>query len=582
MKKALTAALLAAMALAALLSGCAPEHDTTLFQEKAALLREQALADWVRLELGSAPAGQAGHAVFLSVCGGDSRASVYTGAGASVDTAWDRAVEQADQALKKSGLEPRWVKADVVYLSETVSAEELGRRVAGSRQEFFRYGAALGSGFQTALLEAELNGAKIYDYENGGLSLDALNDYLKQTGRKGLSQLPGQYTIFQCAGWLCGEDKAVCQLSASGLDYGRRSVELLDGEYARELVLNASGYLADQIQGDGSFVYGVYPRFDSGIDGYNIVRHAGAVWSLLRACRLSPEDAPAEKIDLAVEYLLDAVVYDSQGRAYLYEEKDDEIKLGGCGMAVTALTEYMDVFQNDRYAGMCRALGEGILSLLDQDSGTYYHVLNGDFTPKEALRTTCYDGQATFALCRLYGLDGDARWLRAARAAVEHFIQADYTQYKDHWVAYAMDEITRYIPDNPEYYAFALDNAQKSLEEIARRDTTHYTYLELLLETFQVYDRMLQNGGSADRFDLWSFLEAVYARADQQLNGCFYPEFAMYMANPQRVLDAFMVRQEGFRVRIDDVQHGIGGYYLYCVNYDELVRYGMLLCAGVL
>ena len=575
------ACIFGALLALALLTGCQADHDTALFQEKAALLRDYALADWVRLELGTSPAGQAGNAVFFSICDGTERASVYTGTGATVDDAWDSAVSQTDRALKKSGLDPKWVKVDVVYLSETVPADELTRAVKSSRQEFFRYGAAFDGSFQTALLEAELNGGKIYDYENGGVDLDALNRYLKKAGRSTLKALPGSCTLFQCAGWLCDENKDIFELNASGLSYGRRKVPLVGADYVQDLILNASAFLESQVKEDGSFIYGWYPRFDNEIESYNIVRHASTLWSLICRYRMVPDDALAEKIERTIDYMLTQVRYDESGRAYLYEAKVDEIKLGGCGMAVVALTEYMDAFQNDKYTDVCRALGEGILSMMDQQAGTYYHVLNGDFTRKEEERTVYYDGEATFALCRLYSLTGEERWLQAARAAVDHFIRADYTQYRDHWVAYAMNEITKHIPDNPEYYAFALENAQKNLEEIAQRDTTYHTYLELLMATFQVYDRMLANGGSAEGFDLRSFLAAIYTRADRQLDGYFFPEYAMYTANPQRVLDTFMVRHDGYRVRIDDVQHNIGGYYLYYANYDRLVQYGMLACAGI-
>ena len=71
--------------------------------------------------------------------------------------------------------------------------------------------------------------------------------------------------------------------------------------------------------------------------------------------------------------MLDYVIYDSDGRAWLYEEKDEEIKLGGCGVAVVALTEYMEVFQNDKYKEICCALGRGILQMMDPISGKYYH-----------------------------------------------------------------------------------------------------------------------------------------------------------------------------------------------------------------
>lgn len=71
-----------------------------------------------------------------------------------------------------------------MYLSETVSAQELSSALQSSWDEFFRYGVAFNSDFQTALLEAELNGAKIYDYENDAVDLSALNSYLKKSGRR--------------------------------------------------------------------------------------------------------------------------------------------------------------------------------------------------------------------------------------------------------------------------------------------------------------------------------------------------------------------------------------------------------------
>ena len=558
------------------LASCAAQdaEAAAVFQEKAAALREEALADWVRLELGTSPAGEAGNVVFFSVCGGGERARVFTGTGGTVDAAWDAACKKAEAAVRK-GLQPLWVKADVVYLSQTVTASELGSALRDVRQGFFRYGAALDAGFDTALLEAELNGAGVYDYDEGGVSLEALNLLLEETGRKKRNALPEEYTVFQCAGWLCDESGAVWELGASGPSAGRRKVDLLDGEYAKDLILRASGYLTEQVREDGSFVYRLDPRFGTEDGGYNILRHAGTVWSMVLSWRIEADPALEEAIDRAVEYLLSQVVYDGEGRAYVYEAASDEIKLGGCGISVLALTEYMDAFQTEKYLDVCKALGEGILSLLDQETGEYYRVLNADFSPKEAFRTVYYDGEATYALCRLYGLTGEAAWLAAARSAADHFIRADYTQYKDHWVSYAMNELTKYVTDNASYYAFALENVQVNLKTIVSREITNPVNLELLMAAFELYDRLASGGASVGGFDAEVFLEAVRARAERQLDGFFYPETAMYMAHPQRVLNAFMAREDGFRLRIDDVQHNIGGYYLYWANYDKLLACGM-------
>lgn len=554
----------------------ATDPNVAVYKEKLTLLEASALTAETEKAIGSNPAGgQAGQVVFLSVCNTVERASVFCGTGTSLRAAWSAADKKVTEFLRSSHYDPVWVKADVVYTSDTILMEELEKEVRAARHEFFRYGVALDQTFQTALLEAELNGAKIYDYENGGIDLEYLNRYLKKAGRASLEELPEACRTFQCMGWFCDENEKVYELNTSNLDYGRRE-ETVDGDYARELIMNASAFLEAQIQEDGSFIYGIYPRFNNEIENYNIVRHASTLWSLICRYRLLPSDTLAEEIKRTIGFMLDYVVYDSEGRAYLYEEKADEIKLGGCGMAVVAMTEYMDMFQNEDYKEVCHALGEGILTMLDQETGEYYHVLNGDFSRKEAFRTVYYDGEATFALCRLYSLTSDPMWLEAAKSAVNHFIEADYAQYKDHWVAYSMNEITKHITDNKDYYSFALDNAKKNLREIRERDTTYHTYLELLMATFEVYDRMTENGVQVEGFDLQAFLDTISVRVDRQLNGYFYPEYAMYMENPQRILNTFMVRHDGYRVRIDDVQHNIGGYYLYAKNYEKLVSYGLL------
>jgi len=45
------------------------------------------------------------------------------------------------------------------------------------------------------------------------------------------------------------------------------------------------------------------------------------------------------------------------------------------------------------------------------------------------------------------------------------------------------------------------------------------------------------------------------------------------MKFPDTIVGSFHVRHHNYRVRIDDVQHFIGGYYFYCVYYNEIRPY---------
>lgn len=517
--------------------------------------------------------------VFISICNTKERANVFKGTGNTFESAFNEANKNAKEFIKENKYNSEWIKIDLVTQRRNINYKELSKEIYSSRHEFYRYGLSFDSDFNLALLETELNGAKIYEYDNGGIDLEYLNLYLKKAERNTdmIAELPTEYILFETNGVFCDENYKVYKLSNTGYNTGRRQIEILDDTYAKELVQNSTEFLQNQINEDGSFIYGMYPRFDNELENYNIVRHTSTIWSLICSYRIEPNEQLKKDIENTIKYMLNEVVYTDENTAYLYEKDLDEIKLGGCALAVIALTEYMDAFQNTKYMDVCNALGNGILTMFDETTGKYFHTLNGDFSRKDEFRTVYYDGEATFALSRLYGLTKEQKWLDMAEVAVNYFIEENYEQYKDHWIAYSLNEITKYV-DKEEYYAFALKNAQENLQIIYDRDTTWHTYSELLMATFEVYDRMKERNITVEyekEFDLDFFLDTIYYRLNHMLNGYFFPEYAMYMRNPKRILNSFFVRHDGFRVRIDDVQHNIDGYYQYYKNYEKLIQYGM-------
>lgn len=565
-----------------------------------------------------------GFLVFLSFSDGSARADVVHGSGADIEEAFADAQQKAWSLIQKKHQRFRWLKADVVTEYAPADAKTLAYMIKEPGwNEFFRFGLSFDRSFRTALLEEELNGAKIPDYASGSISLADLNRYLKKAGRPALPKLPEFFLLFQTAGFFYDADSAAnatattdadsaANVAASecaiplipdGLSRGRREVRNFDAAAARSFVTAAASFLEKQVQPDGSFRYGYYPRFDRVIPGYNCMRHASTIWSLLCQYRMTKKASVLSLAARSIDYLLShALVYRDPDTAYLSEPLKDEIKFGGGGVLILAITEYLDLCSGEplaeapsveivhardafpkqealrrRYTEIACALGNGILSLLNPETGEFSHVLNMDFSLKERYRTVYYDGEATYALCRLYRLTKEEKWLFYAEKAVNHFLAADYTRYRDHWVAYAMNEITRYI-HRDDYDTFALRNARVNLDFLYKRETTYHTFLELLMVTFETYERILaENPGLPylKEFDLPYFLRTIRVRADRMLNGFFFPEYAMYMRCPDKILGSFMVRHDGFRVRIDDVQHNIGGFYLYYKNYSRLLAFGM-------
>ena len=580
-----------------------------------------------------------GFLVFLSFSDGSARADVVHGSGADIAEAFADAQQKAWTLIQKKRQRFRWLKADVVAEYAPTDAKTLAYMIKEPGwNEFFRFGLTFDRSFRTALLEEELNGAKILDYASGSISLANLNRYLKKAGRPALPKLPEFFLLFHTAGFFYDSDSAanaaaatdadsaastdadsasasgcVIPLIPDGLSRGRRKIQNLDAAAARSFVTAAASFLEKQVQQDGSFRYGYYPRFDRVIPGYNCMRHASTIWSLLCQYRITKKASVLSLAARSIDYLLShALVYRDPDTAYLSEPLKNEIKLGGGGVLILAITEYLDLCSEEsrpailrsrepltkapnaeilhakdvlpeqealrrHYTEIACALGNGILSLLNPETGEFSHVLNMNFSLKERYRTVYYDGEAAYALCRLYRLTKEEKWLFYAEKAVDHFLTADYTRYRDHWVAYAMNEITRYI-HRDDYDTFALRNARVNLDFLYKRETTYHTFLELLMVTFETYERILaENPGLPylKEFDLPYFLRTIRVRADRMLNGFFFPEYAMYMRCPDKILGSFMVRHDGFRVRIDDVQHNIGGFYLYYKNYSRLLALGM-------
>ena len=79
--------------------------------------------------------------------------------------------------------------------------------------------------------------------------------------------------------------------------------------------------------------------------------------------------------------------------------------------------------------------------------------------------------------------------------------------------------------------------------------------------------------GMLEIFDEEMLFKAVDKRVNFGMNYFMQPEQAMYFKDPQVVLYSFAMREDNFRIRIDDIQHFMGGYYLYWKNYDIIKSY---------
>lgn len=532
------------------------------------------------LEPGCVPAPDwPAHTLFFSVSDRHSRARTLHVRAASFDEAWAQgqvAVLALCTAQGWTG-DGLWLRVDRVERVRVLSWQGLQQALQRVKRNYFRHGLALDAQCRWAFTEQELN-ANAMLYAGGGVAHARVNPaHFQRYGRLrhgadfALALAP-QDPVFLLgtAGVFCGEDGVVHRLVGEGPGVGRREQPPLRAPDVRALVASGADHLARQVQADGRFVYGHFPCFGREIGTYNALRHASTTYAMAEAWGLLGGEALRAATERALHHLVHTLIVrrtlpDGRAAAFLVDT-GGEIKLGGNAAALLALVQHAETTGSREHTALMTELAEGIVFMQDGHSGAFRHVLHADdLSLKEAFRIIYYDGEAAFSLCRLHAFDGQARWLDRVEMAFAHFIDAHHWQAHDHWLAYAVNELTRHRPD-PRYFRFGLQNVVGHLDFVLQRQTTFPTLLELMLAARRMLDRLAALPALRhllDEVDMDKFQRALAHRANHLINGFFWPEMAMFFKRPASVAGAFFIRHQAFRVRIDDIEHHLSGYVAY-------------------
>ncbi|MGF6968876.1 UDP-N-acetylmuramoyl-tripeptide--D-alanyl-D-alanine ligase [Paraburkholderia sp. WC7.3g] len=518
--------------------------------------------------------------LFFSWSDGQRRADVVSATAPTFAQAWDVGMERVAEAAGTTGGDVRWLRVDWVESVEVMTWETLRDRLEQTKRNYFRCGLSLDSSFRHAFLETELNAnAMLYGGAAQAHAVVNTKNFERYAAiRHQLANVDfadaREVYVFSARGAFTSlQSQEVHLLHGTGLNAGRRIIEHLEPGDVAALVASGSRYLAGQVQQGGRFNYGWHPCFDRAIGTYNNLRHASSVYAMLEAWEVTGDNDLKIAIDAALHYLVNELIMPvelpSGAWAAFLVDAQAEIKLGGNGVCLLALVKYSQLTGSGEYLTLLEQLATGILFMQDADTGEFSHVLNyPDLSMKQAFRIIYYDGEAAFGLMRLYGLTGDARWLEAVEKAFGHFIEAKHWKAHDHWLSYCVNELTRHKPLEA-YYKFGIQNFAGYLDFVIGRMTTFPTLLELMTAAEQMISRLQQQPEMEHLLagvDLDKFFHALHARAQRLLNGHFWPELAMYFANPGRITGGFFIRHHAFRIRIDDVEHYLSGFVAY-LNY---------------
>lgn len=516
--------------------------------------------------------------LFLSYGPKDQRCSVWHSEKTNLEQAKKQLLDFINDQFAQEQLAD-YIKIDIAYNLMQQVWKEVEQQVHHQfHNNHYRKGIGFDEHCSVAFLEQEIYGKAIirglsYDkpnfFDETNLNYAIKQKYNATKPQIKLQELQEIWTFDTYAGFY--ENGQFINLASRYDVNGIRGISNNKKQHFQQLIEQNSAFLHDQIQENGKFIYGYFSAYDRDIRNYNTVRHCTSVYALLETFEVQNKPEYWSKIHAAIHYALTNFYKEKDSStAFMIDGKEGEleIKLGANAAAILMLTKYQEITQKSDYQKYAEKLANGILKLIDSNGSTT-HVLNyPDYDLKEKFRIIYYDGEAALALLRLYQINQDSRLLETVKLMFECFIEKRYEKYHDHWLSYCTNELTKICPED-KYFIFGLNNYLKHFIFIKNRKTTYATLLEMLMAAYKMVSRLKEQGRTTlfEQAYMSELQKLIEFRADFQTTGFFYPEMAMYMARPDKILHAFYIRHDRFRVRIDDQEHNLSGYIAYVKDY---------------
>jgi len=365
-----------------------------------------------------------------------------------------------------------------------------------------------------------------------------------------------------------------------------RGHRLFGEQIAPEMLLDAAlaagEYLIRSTRPDGTFVYVYQPATDTEDPTYNMLRHAGTIYSMLELYEVTEDPRLIEACLSAFDHLqrnIEPCLVNGEPHSCVVDV--DSVKLGGNALAMIALSKYEQVTGDRRFRETAVELGRWIRAVQNEAGEFFIHKYSYPQGVISDFVSAYYPGEALLALSRLYELNGDEGLLDAAEAGARWLIEvrdgdvAAEDLNHDHWLLYALNGLYRHR-SNPLYLEHALRIANtivngQNLEPRLRDWLGSYykpprsTPTAIRSEGLFAAYTLARDFGSPE--EAQRILAAVRRGILFQLQTQLTAETVMHLQDPQRSLGAFRKSLTDVEIRIDYVQHNISALLLL---YREL------------
>lgn len=233
---------------------------------------------------------------------------------------------------------------------------------------------------------------------------------------------------------------------------------------AYDAAVRGGDYLLNIIKEDGSFIYELDAVRGEAKYGYNVLRHAGTVYSLLELYDATGDGRYLAGASAGLGYLREQIqpcpgewgTIGSDGVQPLCVVERGDSKLGGNGLALLAFARHAELTDTVEDLTLMRGLAAWIMDVQREaghERGRFaVHKMDTDGHADD-FESLFYPGEAMYGLMLLYLRTNDEQYLDSVRAGVDYLMrvrdeQPVFELPHDHWLLYAMRELNA-VEHNP-------------------------------------------------------------------------------------------------------------------------------------
>lgn len=307
--------------------------------------------------------------------------------------------------------------------------------------------------------------------------------------------------------------------------------------------------LGNLIQDDGSFKYRYDSHSVSPLGGYNVLRHAGAVWAMLDVYRDMSDKPILEGGKKATHYLLDTYLrfFRNYNNTCICEE--NTIKLGGNALSTLALLSLFEVTEDYFLLAVAEQLAHFMVNQR-RENGDLIHKRFFRSGKISSFQSMYYTGEALLALLALYKRTRKAQWFDEVQEIEKKLATEDYgVEEQSHWMLYSLELLSNYKASSL-YYRHAEKIVLHILGNPEYLSWERSTPIACRSEGLLAFIRMKQPGNVDDK--------ALRKRCLEQI------KFNLKRQMDFRLPDGSFIRggndQRKNEVRIDYIQHNISSF----------------------